>query len=369
MTKETEVEVAPAAAMVSRDREEGEVVELVETEAPPEKDYEDIVAESEDPRAHIYARHNEKREAELQEADESALANGYTGEESLENHEPKGTIEGQSTDSAPHGEEMVEIKVYGDVRQVAKSKVDKAGGIAEYQKQVAVQEGMQRNADQANALRAKEEAIAAREAALAAKEAAIPTLDSQTGQPPPTDPPSGDQNLEAMARQYQEAVYDGSDDAPSILASMVATAAGKGESFDKDAFRKQVKEEVFSDQRKSKIVAATHALIAEHPELNQRDEAFDPRTFTAVDDETSVVERQHPDWEPDMVVQEAFKRIQKWKGVSQTSTMQDKQAAKRAINRPRSGTQRYTTPPPAPAPTNSDYVRQQRIARGQEVET
>ena len=369
MTKETETEVAPAPVLASRDREEGEVVELVETEAPPEKDYEDVIVDSEDPRAHIYAKHNEKREAELEQSSEDALTDGYTSEENLENQDSTGTIKSHDTRSPPSGEEMVEIKVYGDVRQVAKSKVDKAGGVAEYQKQVAVQEGMQRNADQANALRAKEEAIAAREAALAAAEAAIPSLDSHEGQPTPTDPPSGDQNLEAMARQYQEAVYDGSDDAPSILATMVATAAGKGESFDKDAFRKQVKEEVFADQRKSKIIAATHALIKDHPELNQRDPSFDPKTFSLVDDETSVIMRREPELEPAQVVRQAWSNVQKWKGVKQTSTMADKQAEKRAINRPRSGTQRYTTPPPAPAPTRSDYVKQQRIARGQEVET
>jgi hypothetical protein len=88
--------------------------------------------------------------------------------------------------------------------------------------------------------------------------------------------------------------------------------------------------------------------------------------FTAIDTETTIVEREHPEWEPEQVVQEAYDRIQKWKGVPKSETMSDKQAEKRAMTRPRVGTQRYTPPPPPPRQTNSDYVSQERKRRGLE---
>ncbi len=190
--------------------------------------------------------------------------------------------------------------------------------------------------------------------------AAVPAMDPQTGENPDRSTPSGDQ-YEELARQYSEAVYDGNAEAPSILQRMVDHAVANGKSFDRDAFRQQVKEDVLADQRRSKIVKATNGLIDAHPELNERDTRFDPRMYTAVDDETSVVERQHPDWEPEQVVQEAYNRVQKWRGGHKTSTMKDKQKEKQSMSRPRASTQRYAKPPPPrnqrPPTTLPGYAR------------
>ena len=88
--------------------------------------------------------------------------------------------------------------------------------------------------------------------------------------------------------------------------------------------------------------------------------------FKAIDSETTVVMREHGDWEPEQVVQEAYTRIQKWKGPPQPETMSDKQAQKRAMSRPRVGSQRFQPPPPPPRQTDSDYVASLRKGRGQE---
>jgi hypothetical protein len=88
--------------------------------------------------------------------------------------------------------------------------------------------------------------------------------------------------------------------------------------------------------------------------------------FEAIDSETVVVEREHQDWEPEQVVQEAYDRIRKWRGVPSTETMSEKQAQKRAMNRPKAANARYTPPPPPPRQTNSDYVQQERKRRGLE---
>jgi hypothetical protein len=358
MSNETEVTAAPAPNLVSSERPENtEVVEDVVLEQP---DIQDVIAGQEDPRAEIYKRHNQKRDAEEKglvatDTDEINDGNAQIGVESDKN-----------TDIIdPVQEELVDVKVMGDVRSVPKSKIDAAGGVENYQIRIAAQEQMERNAHERAANERRTAALDERERQQAVALAAIPNPDSQQAKAnPDRSTPTDGQNLEEMARKYQEAVYDDAEDAPSILAAMVNQAANSGSKFDENAFRKQVKEDILSDQRQAKIVKASHTLISAHPELNERDPKFDPRMYNAIDTETIVVEREHADWEPEQVVQEAYNRIAKWKGNPQPETMSDKQAQKRAMNRPQVGSQRYKAPPPPPRQTSSDYVAQQRKARG-----
>jgi hypothetical protein len=377
MTKETEVEAAPEPVMASRDREEEvEIVETVEIEQPPveTKDYEDVINDSDDPRADIYKRHNEKRETQI----EASQAEFTPETPELEAENPDSAIETEEDPdiieptpqaaTPPDAAKMVEIKVLGDVRSVPKDKVDAAGGVENYQIRLAAQEQMERNAHERAALEARQAALDEQERRMNAATAAIPATDSQTGQTPDRSTPTDGQNLEEQARRYQEAVYDDAAEAPSILAGMVRAAAASGEAFDKDAFRTQVKEDVLREQRQAKIVKAGQILINSHPELDMRDPKFDPRMYNNIDTETMVVEREHPEWEPEQVVQEAYERISKWKGnpSPQPETMSDKQAAKRVMTRPRTGTQRFTPPAEPPRPTNADYVAQERKRRGLE---
>ena len=370
MTKETEVTAAPPPTMVSSDRDDhpmGDPTEVVETvvidppSAEPRADIEDVISSQEDPRAEIYARHSEKRD---QETD----ASGENDQIGVENGESVDIIDPapDQSDTTPDSDNMVTVKVLGDYRQVPKEKVKAAGGIENYQIRIAAQEQMERNAHERAANAARSQALDERERRNAAVQAEIPAMDSHTGHSPDRSTHLDGQNLEAKARQYQEAVYDDAAEAPSILVDMVTMAANAGKQFDETAFRRRVKEDVLAEQRQAKIVKASHALIKAHPELNQRDSKYDPRLFTAIDDETVVIAREHGDWDPDEVVREAFDRIQKWKGSPQPKTMSDKQAQKRAMNRPRVGTQRYTAPPPPPRQTNSDYVQQERKRRGLE---
>ena len=372
MTKETEVTI-PEQNFVSRDREEVEIVETVEMEAESpetEKDIKDIIEEQDDPRGEIYARFSKKRDSEIDEQrgdDETPVENEASGD----------IIESDEDQSAtpPDADETVEVKILGDIRTVPKAKVDALGGVENYQIRIAAQEQMERNAHERRALEEREQALAAREQAIAKQEAGIPAMDSQPSQPAPSDLPASDgQTLEEMARQYQEAVYDDKEDAPQLLAAIVQKAAQTGqampeiEKIDKKALREEVAQEVILQQRQAKIVKAGNALISAHPELNARNPEFDERMFNAIDNETAVVEREHPEWEPEEVVQEAYDRIQKWKGIpKQPETMSDKQAAKKAMTRPKAGNQRFQQPPPPPRKTNSDYVAEQRKARGLDV--
>lgn len=373
MTKETEIEaVEPVVA--SRDEEIVETVVVDPPEPEPRADIEDVIATQDDPRAEIYKRHTEKRETEIKESEGGFSDEPPEIEEedeeneqiAVENDESTTIIKPTPSRSAtpPDADETITVRVAGLDRQVSKKKVDSMGGAENYSIRIAAQEQMERNAHERAANEKRKAALDEQERRLAERQAAIPAMDSQQGQPPGRSTQLDGQNLEEMARRYQEAVYDDAADAPSILAGMVSMAASTGSTFDKDEFRRQVKEEVLADQRQAKIVKASHALIDAHPELNSRDPQYDPRMFDAIDSETIVVEREYPGWEPEQVVQEAFTRIQKWKGIPQPQTMSDKQAQKKAMARPRVGTQRFQQPPPPPRPTNSDYVASERKRRG-----
>jgi len=385
MTNETEVTAAPEPAVASRDREEVvekaetenvEVVETVETAPEPRPDIEDVIEQRDDPRSEIYKRHTEKRESEIEQSQAEMFETGDEKEDSpgeneqiaVETDNSTAIIESEPepTDTPPDSEKMATVKILGIDRQVPQSKIDAAGGVENYQIRIAAQEQMERNAHERAALEARQAALDERERRIAASMAEIPAMDSQSAANPTRSTPLDGQTLTEKARQYQEAVYDDADDAPSILAEMIQMAANTGQQFDENAFRQKVKEDVLAEQRQAKIVKASHALIEAHPELNQRDASYDPRMFEAIDSETVVVEREHQDWEPEQVVQEAYDRIRKWRGVPSTETMSEKQAQKRAMNRPKAANARYTPPPPPPRQTNSDYVQQERKRRGLE---
>lgn len=375
MTKETEVTAAPEPALRTADRGDPEKVEIVEDVEIVDDDEPISGVDNDDPRSAIYARHAKNREREIDgEADELEEGEGGAGaddgEIDVEKAETADIIEegqGASTPPDEADDPLIEVVIFDQVRQVPQSKIDKAGGVQMYQMREAAYEQMRRNAERAKELDNRENALDERERS-AAQPPAVPAMDQQRGQPP-GDLPSDDQSLETMARQYQDAVYEGDDNAPSILARMVATAARTGETFDKDDFRRQVKEEVLADQRKAKVVKARQALFDEAPELDKRrPDKFDHRLYQAVDDETDVLERQHPDWEPEQVIKAAWDNVRKWHGHQTTETMDAKNKDKRELTRPRSATGRHKPPPPPPRQTNSDYVHQQRVARGLEPE-
>jgi len=368
MTKETEVEASPKPVMRTEDRDDGpgavEIVEEVEIVTPVEASGDKPET---DARGDIYKRHGEKREKEIAEQDDETLPiEGDAEQIALENSESGDRITpDDQTSTPPDDDPLVEVVIFEQVRMVPQSKVNKAGGLQMYQMREAAQEQMRRNAARAKDLDNRETALDDRDRSTP-QPPAVPATDQQHGQSP-EDLPSDDQTLEALGRQYQEATYDGTDNAPSILVQMAKVAARSGESFDKDAFRLQVTEDVLAGQRKVKVVKARAALIDANPALDKNNPKFDHRLFQAVDDETDVVERNHPEWDPEEVIAEAWKKVSKWKGGYQTQAMNDKTREKQDLNRPRSGTQRFTPPPPAPRETNSDYVRSERKRRGLEA--
>jgi hypothetical protein len=376
MTNETEVTI-PEKNLVSRDREE--IVEDVVMD-PPEPEVPEI--DPDDPRAAIYARHNEKREQEIEAGgpilDENAEIPAENEQIAVESDDSTAIIDPTPAPDTPSDSgDMVTVKIDGRYREVPRKKVEDMGGIENYQIRIQAQEQMERNAHERRALEARQAELDERERRAAATPPAIPATDSQTRQTPDRSTQPDGQNLEEMARHTLEAVYDDADEAPQRLVQTVqaavnqavANAGRQGEPVDREALRKQIRDDILKEQRQAKVVKASNALISAHPELNSRDPSYDERLWEAVNTETDVIQRQNPYWEPEQIIQEAYDRVQKWRGSGGNpalETMSTKQAQKRAMNRPRAGTQRHQPPPPAPRPSNSDYVQRLREQRGQE---
>lgn len=345
---EENLDAGSAPEVVASDEVQLDESVVIEDPTPAAEpiDFEDM----DDPRLQIAAKHDEKHRDFSEK-----------GESGLETDESTDIISGNDGDP-----EMVEVKVSGEIRQVEKAKVDKAGGVQAYQKQQAADAGMRENARQRDTLDDRARTLDARERLIAGKEAALPTLGAQPkGQSPADLPLPGDQTIETLARQYQEAVYDGEENAPELLAQLVQTAKDQNTPIDETAMITRAADELERRTRRKQVTTATKVLIDAHPELNKESSEFDGRLWTAIDDETTVVERQNPDWEPQDVLNEAYTRISKWKGSHKTGTMTSKAEQKRHMNRPRANSGRYTPPPPPPARTASDYVADLRKNRGQ----
>jgi len=349
--KDTSEAIAKAAG------DEIELDETVELEDPTPKpepiDFEDM----DDPRMRIAKKHDEKHRNFL-ENDESEVVTDESAD---------------IIDEPDNDPEMVEVKVFKQTRMVDADKIDKMPGdtreerIQAYQKAQAVDQGMRDNARQRETNLSRTAALDERERLVAVQEALLPTPGATEATPPVDLPTSqGDQSIDELARRYQEAVYDGEENAPELLAKLVKSAKDQNTPIDEQAMITRAADELERRDRRKKVTAATTELIEDHPELNKDDDRFDPRLWTAIDDETTVVERQNPEWEPDKVLDEAYTRISKWKGdTHKTESMTDKAEAKRNMNRPRANSGRYIKPPPPPARTASDYVADLRKNRGQ----
>jgi hypothetical protein len=372
---EPEAEVAAEPGKVAEVAEVAatEVVETVELEQPAAEplDYEDTVANEDDPRLTIAKKHDEtQRQFDTEGMDEGTQDN----ESVVESSDLPDII-----DAGDLKDEFIEVKIYDEVRRVSKSKVDKAGGVQAYQKQVAVAEGFQRNATRTQELDERENRIKKRELDTAAQPDELPTLDAQQVQTTnPDDPPAkGDQSLEKLLTDYHEALLEGDDDLRDQLAlklhkrnsessqplnmdTMIDRVADKA--ADKLATREADER---TRQRLIDTTEAADALIAKVPKLQHRHKDFDRLLYNAINDETDIIEREHPDWEPAKVIAESWNKVKSWKGGTNVSTMSKKQEQKRGMNRPLANSGRNTPAPADPVRTDSDYVTDLKKSRGQ----
>lgn len=336
------------------------VTEKVElADIPKEK-----IDQHEDPRMAIAKKHDEARDKQVKE--DNARIRKEIDDQNLEPvvDKPETADKIDGIDSA-----KIPIVIHGKERMVDKDKVDKAGGIAAYQKEVAVMQGFKDVAEQKKVLDAREREISEREANIGKQE--LPALDdpkANTKEAVPTDLPSDDQpTVEDLIKQQREAVLDGDDSLADDLMKQLLNVHKpvKQQELNKDSVVSEAAsksaEIVIEQQYQQTVQDAKTDLFKAHPDLKT-----DARLFQAVDDETVRVQHEFPDYTPTQVLTESYNRVQSWRGKpNKPDSMSTKENEKRALNTPKSSTGRADAPPPTPTKTNADYVTKLKEARGQ----
>lgn len=330
-------------------------VEQINTEAveqpteiqaePPPIEIEPTTTPGDDARAAIYQKHADMRKAEV-------------------GQEPT-PAEGEEL------EELVTVKVNGREKVVPKAKIEAAGGIEAYQKNAAASEMLNHASAEARKVREQAEALAIRERDIAEREERL----KQQTQTETTAPrlPADAGALKSLARQYHDAMLDGDiDRADELLIQINAAQTATAINPDEIAQRavQKARDELTAEQRKKDAEKFERDRQSEVSAFNKKhsDLASNSAAFAMVDAETTKVYREHPDWTPAAIIDEAAERVRGFiKSVSTPSSSSEKLDAKRGRTQISGGSARSATPP-APAPqTNSGYVAELRKARGLDV--
>ena len=344
--------------------EEGEeYIEAAKVE-PPEQE------RPRNPRDEIYAKRKELVQQEMEQ--QESIDDPEQSATPIDSAEESGNIDHE-------GEELVTVKINGEERQVLKAKVEQAGGIVAYQKEVSAQERFQQAAEKERQIAERERMLAEKEAQLRALEeqrASLPQGGDHTQSDSPTDPPiQGDQRakLQELVKAKNQAFIDGDDDRVAelemeIIELTAALARPQQPQVDPTTIYNEAAQAAVQavEQRQylQTIEAARQKLFSEHIELKD-----DPRLFDLVDAETERVEQEHPEWEPYQIMSEAYKRVSEWRGTgreSQVDTLEQRRQEKRRTQTPRASTGRIQSEQPR-RETRSDYVQKLKQMRGQVI--
>ncbi len=307
----------------------------------------DVEQQVDDVRANIYAKHAEQRKAEL------------------------GTAEPAAADP----DEQVTVKVNGRERQVARSKIDAAGGIEAYQKNAAASEMLNQASAEARRVKEQAEALAIRERDIAEREERLRQAAAEKPAPATTEPPADAGALKSLARQYHDAMLDGDiDKAGELLLQINAAQKQDATAINPDEIAQRAvqraREELTADQRREaaeRFEADRQAAVAQFS-VKHKDLASNPDAFGMVDAKTLEVHREHPDWSAAAIIDEAATRVRNLiKSVSTPTTTSTKLDAKRNRTQINGGSAR-AAPLPGPVPqTRASYVADLRKQRGLDV--
>lgn len=292
-------------------------------------------------RAAIYAKHSERRQEEL-------------------------------SSQAETPDDEITVKVNGKERKVTREKIDAAGGVDAYQKNAAASEILNQASAEARRVKEESEALERRRQELDAREQRLSQATPQPATTPtprlPTEEPAGANKT--LARQYHDALLDGDiDKADELLLKINAAPGATAINPEEIATRavRQAKAELTAEDRKkqaARFEAERQEAAAEFP-IKHKDLASNPDAHNMVDDKTLEVYREHPDWGPKAIVDEAADRVRKMiKAVAAPTTTSEKLDLKRRSANLRTGSARSVNRPAPKPQTNSEYVANLRAARG-----
>lgn len=292
-------------------------------------------------RAAIYAKHAEQRKEEL-------------------------AIQAETPD------DEITVKVNGKERKVSRDKIDAAGGVEAYQKNAAASEILNQATAQARQVKEAAEQLERRRQELDEREKRITQAPPDEILPAAltTRLPAEPGALKALARQYHDAMLDGDiDKADELLlqinAAQTATAVNPEEIATRAVQR--AREELTAEDRAKRVkkFEADRLAAVDEFQKNHKDLASNPDAHNMVDAKTLEVYREHPDWAPKAIIDEAANRVRTMiQSVATPTTTTSKLDAKRNSTQIRAGSARSANRPAPKPQTNSEYVANIRAARG-----
>ena len=313
-----------------------------------------VVLDESDPRAAIYAKHKEQRQAE-----------GDGTPVGLSPDAPKQEAAPPADEQAP--DEMVTVKVNGREKKVSKAKVEQAGGLDVYQKRLAAEEDLRMAKEERRRVQEYEQQLAAKAQELQRIEQEISKRAVQ--QPAAAPPDQGE--LKQLAKQYHEAILNGDIDqadelllkingartaTPQIDAEGIARRAAAEAKAALQAERQREQQQVFEAERQEAVARFEEEFsdIAENPDL---------RDFA--DQKTLKIMRENPSWRPAKIIEEAARQVREALGKT-APPPSSREEAKRNITTVRAASVRNQPKPQPKPPTSSQYVENLRKARGLE---
>jgi len=345
MTTAADAVAADSAVADEQDGNRSQIVDPAATQVSDQITGTDVEQPVDDVRAGIYAKHAEQRKAEL----------------------------GAATPPELDPEEQITVKVNGRERQVARSKIDAAGGIEAYQKNAAASEMLNQASAEARRVREQADALAIRERDIAEREQRLQQAAAEKPTPS-TELPADAGALKSMARQYHDAMLDGDIDKADELLLQINAAQKTATAINPDEIAQRAvqraREELTADQRREaaqRFEADRQAAVSEFS-VKHKDLASNPDAFGMVDAKTLEVHREHPDWPAAAIIDEAATRVRNLiKSVSTPTTTSAKLDAKRSRTQINGGSAR-AAPLPGPVPqTRASYVSDLRKQRGLDV--
>lgn len=200
-------------------------------------------------------------------------------------------------------DEIIDLKVDGEIIPMAKSEVDSRGGIAEVQKTLAAEKRLKEASiykkqmeQAAQQQRQREEVLRKKELEL---EARIKAMEEKAIAEP-------EENEDEIVNKFVQSVYSGDEDEAkqSMLSIMKSLKRG---SVAKDT--PQINEGDILNRALFEVEKRNgqREFTEKYPHLKQ-----DPFLFDKTNYETVQLMREHPDWSPRDVIIEAASRIDAW---------------------------------------------------------
>lgn len=305
-----------------------------------------------DPRAAIYAKAKERRQAEQEGTP--------VGTEPV-HKEPEPA-------PSPAPDEMVTVKINGKEKRVSRAKVDEAGGLDIYQKRLAAEDNMRQAAEERRRVQEYEQQLVAKAQELQRYEQEI---QKRATQQPASSPPS-DGETKQMAREYHEAMLNGDlDRADELLIKL--QGAQRQATPDADAIARKAAAEAKKAMDYERQQEALKAFEKERQEANElfeeefADVAEDPELRDWANQKTAKLFKENPDWGPKKIISEAARQVREAIGKNvPAAEPSSKLEAKRSMTNVKGGSTRAAPRPVPKPPSRSQYVENLRKARGLE---